>query len=312
VIGLNIMSALSVLILLISVGCTRADEPGLVRLPDGRRVYVSCQGQGSPTVILEAGFGATSQAWSRVQPALARHTRVCAYDRAGYGQSDPGPMPRDGAAIAKDLDEALTAAKIAGPFVMVGHSAGGLYVRLFADRRPTDVVGMVLVDSSVDHQDRQLAMFGPNAGSLGPNIVAAQLCLDLAEGRRAEAHDGRTARCYDHEGKLSPASLWRAELSELQTLWGATSDELVAGRTFYDSMPLIVLTAADTYKSVPEPARQAVEARWSQLHQAIAALSVRGVHRIVAGSSHLMMIDRPDAVIDAVDQVIEQARRPTP
>jgi pimeloyl-ACP methyl ester carboxylesterase len=309
---LKILSALSVAILLIGAGCTRADEPGLVRLADGRHLYMTCEGQGSPTVVLDAGFGATSQAWSRVQPALARRTRVCAYDRAGYGQSDPGPLPRDGAAIAKDLDEALTAAKIAGPFVMVGHSAGGLYVRLFADRRPNDVVGMVLVDTSVDHQDRQLAMFGPKAGSLEPNIAATQLCLDMAEGRRPEAHDGRTARCYDHDGKLLPAGLWRTELSELQTLWGPTSDELVAGRTFYEAMPLIVLTAADTYKSVPEPARQAVEARWSQLHQAIAALSTRGVHRVVAGSSHLMMNDRPDAVIEAVNEVIDQARRPRP
>lgn len=307
---MKIMSALSVLILLMNVGCTRADEPGRVRLADGRRLYVTCQGQGSPTVILEAGFGATSQAWSRVQPALARLTRVCAYDRAGYGLSDPGPLPRDGGAIAKDLDQALISAKIAGPFVMVGHSAGGLYVRLFADRRPADVVGMVLVDTSVDHQDRQLAIFGPHAGSLEPNIAAAQLCLDLAEGRRTEAHDGRTARCYDNDGKLFPASLWRTEVSELQTLWGPTSDELVMGRTFYDAMPLVVLTAADTYKTVPEPARDAVQAHWSQLHQAIADLSTRGVHRVVAGSSHLMMNDRPDAVIEAVQQVVEQARRP--
>jgi pimeloyl-ACP methyl ester carboxylesterase len=299
-------------LLTLAAGCTRADEPTPVRLPDGRRLSMYCEGHGSPTVLLEAGFGATLQAWAKVQPVLARKTRVCAYDRAGYGLSDPGPLPRDGAAIAKDLDEALTAARIAGPFIVVGHSAGGLYVRLFADRRPRDVVGMVLVDPSVDHQDRQLSMFGPGAGSLAPSEATAQRCLDLAEGRTHEMNDGQTARCYDHAGKVLPAGLWRTELSELQTLWGATSDEVVSGRTFYDAMPLIVLTASGTYKSVPEPARDLVDARWARLHEAIAGLSTRGAHQVVERSSHLIMIDRPDAVIDAVESVMKQAARPAP
>lgn len=112
-------------------------RPGrLAQLQDGRRLNLVCSGRGAPTVILESGFGATSGAWYKVRPALARGVRVCAYDRAGSGFSDPGPLPRDGAAIVRDLDQALTAAKIVGPYVLVGHSAGGLYARLFAARRP--------------------------------------------------------------------------------------------------------------------------------------------------------------------------------
>ena len=100
-------------------------RPGdLVRL-DGRRINVRCLGAGAPTVILESGYEADSLAWWKVEPEVARFTRVCSYDRAGAGFSDPGPLPRDGAAIAADLDKALSAAGIRGPFVLVGHSAGG-------------------------------------------------------------------------------------------------------------------------------------------------------------------------------------------
>ncbi|MDB5451864.1 MAG: Alpha/beta hydrolase, partial [Caulobacteraceae bacterium] len=83
-----------------------------VRLPDGRHIALRCSGQGSPTVIFETGFGGGSLGWSRVQPEVAKTTRTCSYDRAGYGLSDPGPMPRDGAAVARDLDKALNAAHI--------------------------------------------------------------------------------------------------------------------------------------------------------------------------------------------------------
>src|SRR5882757_10771777 len=92
-----------------------AGAPGtLAVLPDRRRMDFVCTGQGSPTVLLESGFGAGASAWGRVQPRIAAKTRVCAYDRAGFGFSDPGPMPRDGAAIARDLDFGLKAARIPG------------------------------------------------------------------------------------------------------------------------------------------------------------------------------------------------------
>ncbi len=158
-------------------------DPGaqLVRLPERRALAFRCTGNGSPTVILEGGWGATSLGWNRVQRLVAQTNRVCSYDRAGMGLSDPGPLPRDGAAIARDLDMGLRAAKIAGPYVVVGHSAGGLYVRLFADRRPGDVVGMVLVDPSVEYQDRRLsAVFGPGSGSTAALRDRSAACLAAA------------------------------------------------------------------------------------------------------------------------------------
>src|SRR5258706_14151778 len=146
------------------------ERPGrLVTLPDHRRLNLRCSGQGAPLVLLESGFGAGSIAWPKLQPMIAAATRVCSYDRAGYGFSDPGPPPRHGAAIARDLDYALSAAVLRGPYIVVGHSAGALYAQLFAGRRRKEVVGLVLIDPSVTYQDRRMAaIFGSGAGSMEP------------------------------------------------------------------------------------------------------------------------------------------------
>ena len=292
-----------------AVGCGRAERSGDIHLPDGRRLHLTCMGQGAPVVLFESGFGGDAGAWFKVQPVIAKQTRACAYDRAGYGQSDPGPTPRDGAAIAKDLDDALRAARIAGPYVLVGHSAGGLYVRVFADRRPGDVAGMVLVDPSVEYQDRQLSMFGPRAADLSPIRQQVERCMELAMGWAQPPAGGVPARCRDPKApdKWLPASLWRTQISELDTLWGATSQEVASGRADYGAMPLVVLTAGQIYAGVPEPLKGAVDARWRTVHQAIAHRSSTGEERLV-DSPHLMMIARPDAVIQAVEDVLSRAR----
>ncbi len=299
-------------------------HPGLLaRLPDNRAINFRCAGSGRPTVLFDAGWGATSLAWTQVQRLVAPRFRACAYDRAGYGFSDPGPAPRDGAAIARDLDQGLRAARIAGPFIVVGHSAGGLYMRLFADRRPRDVVGMVLVDPSVEYQDRRFAAaFGPGAGSLSGLRASTARCLAAAEAGSLPSTDAALAPCAPppRAGEAPAAAaarladakrsdLWKTELSELDTLWTLTSDEVAAGRPRYGDLPVIVLTADGTYASAPPSLRPAVAAFWRSLHAGIAARSSRGSQRTVARSSHLMPIDRPDAIAAAIEEVA--AARPS-
>jgi pimeloyl-ACP methyl ester carboxylesterase len=289
--------------------------PGKVVLPDGRHLFLNCTGKGSPTVLLEGGYAADSGAWTSVQPALAKTSRACSYDRAGYGQSDMGPLPRDGRAVAKDLDQALRNAGIEGPFIVVGHSLGALYVRIFAELRPNDVVGMVLVDPSIEYQDKRFAaMFGPNAGSAKPFHDAAAKCLAAAEQKRLPSLDPFLASCVpDH----TPATLkrtlnadnWRTQLSEADTMWAATSDEADTARYYYGDMPLIVLTAENSYANLPARARQIVSDFWRKLHEEIAARAMHGENRMVPKSSHLMMLDRPDAVIVAVEDAIRHARK---
>lgn len=286
-------------------GCALA-APGrdaaitFARLPDGRHLAFRCSGHGAPTVVLEGGWSASSLAWSRVQPLVAATARVCSYDRAGLGLSDPGPMPRDGAAIARDLDDGLRAAKIAGPFVVVGHSAGGLYVRLFADRRPSDIVGMVLVDPSVEFQDKRLsAMYGPGAGSIAGLRDRSARCLAAAMAHRLPSPDPNLAKC----DAATPLATWATEVSEIETLWGATSDEVAAGRANYGALPLIVLTAGDTNAALPEGPRRFADRVWSGLHQELADRSTIGVRRTVTATGHLIPHDRPDAIAAAIAEV---------
>jgi pimeloyl-ACP methyl ester carboxylesterase len=283
-----------------------------VPLPDGRHLYLNCTGKGAPTVLLEGGYGADSGAWYQVQPVLARTARVCSYDRAGYGQSDAGPLPRDGRAVAKDLNQALRRAGIDGPFILVGHSIGALYVSLFADLRPSDIAGIVLADPSVAHQDRRFAAtFGPGAGG-NPQYNEAQKCLAAAEKGIVPASDPTLATCASDQKTLKNTlnvSQWRTLLSEADTMWGSTSDEVEAGRNFHGDVPLIVLTADGTYAGLPQPARQAVSDFWRKLHDGLAVRSSQGSNRLVFQSSHMMMFDRPDAICAAVTEIIAKARK---
>ena len=296
-------------------------HPGqLARLPDGRRLNFRCSGQGSPTVILEGGYAATSLAWTRVRTQVEKTNRVCTYDRAGFGFSDPGPLPRDGSAIARDLDRGLRAAKINGPFVLVGHSAGALYVRLLSNRRPLEIVGMVLVDPSVEHQDTRFAeAFGPGAGGVGSIRLKAATCLEAAELKLRAPNEPQLKRCFaiprpDQPAKVNATRLaeslrpttWRTQISELDNLWPATSDQISAGRQSYGDLPIIVLSADGTYASAPR-----AQELWLQLHEELAARSTRGVHRIVANSSHMLMNDHPEAVIAAIAEVTA-SRMPRP
>ncbi len=287
----------------------------LVTLPDHRRMNFRCAGAGKPTVLLESGFGAGAEAWTRALPRIAGVTRVCAYDRAGYGFSDPGPLPRDGAAIARDLDQGLKAAGIAGPYVVVGHSAGGLYSRLFAARRPGEVVGLVFVDSSVEHQtERLVASFGPGAGSLDGVQRRTLHCLKAtsdpatASGKAQLPSDCPATGPDAHAQAVARRpDTWRTQLSELDSLFTTTSDEVDRTGDLLQDIPAIVLTAGKAdggAAGADDPGAQA----WQALHRQLAGRFLNHDQRIVK-SSHLMMIDRPEVVADAALELVKAARK---
>ncbi len=275
------------------------------RLPDGRMLSFQCAGTGKLTVLLESGWAADGAAWRKVMPLLPGDVRVCAYDRAGSGGSDAGPLPRDGAAIAKDLDDGLRAAGISGPYLLVGHSAGGLYNRHFALRRPRDVAGMVLADSSIAHQQARFeAVFGPGAGSRDPIIERARQCLEAAGATRDASAPPISARCRTTPAEAA-AGRWTARLSEVETLAGSTSSALDAGEPDLAKLPLVVLTAGKAH------APQVLDI-WAGFHREIAALSACGTARVVPDSGHMMIFDRPDAIADAVNEVVALVRAGKP
>lgn len=283
------------------------DRPGrLAALPDGRNLNFRCSGRGAPTVLLESGFGAGTGAWTKVQPLIAKTTRVCAYDRAGYGHSDPGPLPRDGAAIARDLDAGLDAAGIHGPFILVGHSAGGLYARLFAARRVQEVQGIVFADATIE------ARMPPGRDGLAGTRARLQTCLDLSErpeGARAAdpAWDG-CRRGGDHAAKIAGnPETWRNRLSELDAIFEATSAQTARTRLVLAEVPAFVITASETAAAAPQVGYDKPLSVWELQQMRLASHFRFGWQRTVF-SSHRVPSDRPEVIAEATLELVRAAR----
>jgi pimeloyl-ACP methyl ester carboxylesterase len=314
-----------------------ADAKDFVRLPNGRTIHLVCMGQGSPVVILTTGGNGWSIGWNLVQPALATRTRACAWDRAGFGLSTPGPKPQTVDETTTDLEAALKAARIAGPYVVVGASLGGLESLLLADRQPRNVVGMVLVDPSFPDQTSRQNRAAPalmewDQAHPPPFIPLLQKC--------AAALRAGTLRYGgpDPDGCLHPqwppsyppelrAALDRGQAeappeliaSAMETmvsapqLGAADSKIVIKPDRNYGNMPLVVLTASDIQlpPDLPDAARAevpSVQAEWRRAHEELAALSSRGVDRLVPGSTHDIAHVKPQVVIDAIDEVVDAAR----
>ncbi|MBU1377246.1 MAG: alpha/beta hydrolase [Alphaproteobacteria bacterium] len=293
----------------------RAKQSGRsVALEDGRTLFLRCTGKGSPTVLLESGYGATSQAWYAVQPALSRTTRVCSYDRAGSGFSSAGPEPRDGASIARDLDTALDAARIEGPFILVGHSAGGLYGRLFAARRAADMQGLVLLDPTVPRR----APPPPAPDGLEGLRGLARKCLAVSEmAPQPPLDDGRWSGCVGSNpdpwaaATVRRPDAWRAQISELDNLYGRTSEQVARIGAVLRPVPTYVFTASDTAAMAPKYGLDNPRSGLELQHEMIAGGSIEGSQQTIL-SSHLIMIDRPEVVIGAVEEMIRASRAGRP
>jgi pimeloyl-ACP methyl ester carboxylesterase len=299
---MRVSSAAALGLALLLAGAAPPPRDIAARLPDGRTINLWCAGSGSPAILLEAGWSADSRAWARVMGPLSQLSRTCAYDRAGAGRSSAGPLPRDGRAIARDLAHALQSARIAPPYLLVGHSAGGLYIRQFAIDRPREVVGMVLVDSTVPHQPQRFErVAGPGAGSVKPFIDRATRCLEAARAGPLDPADPALEPCRTDPAERA-AERWEARLSEIETLFGPTSDAIETAPTAPADAPVILLTAGRSY---PEGAARDF---WHGLHREIAARFLNGEARLVEASGHMMMFDAPEAIVEAVGDVLRRSR----
>ncbi|OOG40795.1 alpha/beta hydrolase [Rhodanobacter sp. C05] len=291
----------------------------LIPIGEGRRLNLRCTGNGSPTVMLESGMGADSLAWFKVQPQVAQHHRVCSYDRAGDGFSDAGPMPRNIDAEVADLHALIQAAAIRTPLVLVGHSLGSNIVRRYADKHPDDVAGMVLVDPPPQHiaefspawvktddemRMQGLAVYrqcekGAENGQLASPPPALQGCL------RGPSPAYSTTLNAAIRAYHSRPAFWQTMISMTQTN-GELFKQPVSPQEHHGAMPLIVLTADETFAGATPADRKVLEAARERTHELIAAASTRGERITVTHSTHDMQVDRPDAVIDAIDKVIRQ------
>lgn len=286
-----------------------------VTLPDGRHLNFVCQGQGSPTVIMTAGAGDWSASWSRVQPLVARQTRVCGWDRPGYGFSDAATQPQTADAVAADLAAGLQAGKIAPPYLLVAHSAGSYATLLFADRHRAQVAGMVLVDPSLPDMISRVEQISP----LAAKMLRADLGMRAAALHRCAANPASAAPadasiCFtlpEHARPLVAQMAARdrqpARLRTRASLFEQFEANTQAARNparDYGEMPLAVLTSErEPLAALPveEAARgAALEALWNTGHAELAGLSRRGSRQTVPGSGHQIQLERPEAVASAI------------
>jgi len=265
---------------------------------------------GGPVVVLEGGMASFAANWHWVQTGLASTGQVVAYDRAGFGWSEPGPNPRDVRHIAEELHTALHNAGIPGPYVLAGWSFGGLVVRLFTDLYPDEVAGLVLVDAS--HPDQWLHMPVPNADRLLASSfrIQAELCR-FGFGRLATAPAKTlSAGLPDLQAReifagCAQRSCYRTE-GEQAALWTGVSREQVHRAKPLDDLPLYLLGVSE------QPLYGDI---WTRLQEDLGTLSANSTRFIVQGATHESLVGRPEyaqRVVDAILQVVEAARRHTP
>ena len=270
----------------------------------GLRMHLVCTGQGSPTVILDSGLSDTWLHWYKVQPEVAKLVRVCAYDRAGLGWSDPRPGPRTSRVIAEELHTLLRNAGVAPRFVLVGHSMGGLDVLMYASLYRAEVVGMVLVDSSHPDQYRRFPAeiksgAAPWLRAMNRDRVLMPFGIPRLLGWCGTALPERRAefRAFDCTAQQKLGTM--AEIAG----FNESLDQVRATGSLGD-LPLIVISEAPS-----DAASKRFLSFWYPLQDELAHRSSRGRRVIAEGSSHQVHRDRPDVVSAAIREVVAQSRR---
>jgi pimeloyl-ACP methyl ester carboxylesterase len=270
-----------------------AGTPPPGRLVDvgGHRLHLWCTGAGEPSVILESGLGGSTVSWGFVQPEVARFTRVCSYDRAGLGYSDPGPSPRTTRRIVRELEQLLDRSGITRPLVLVGASSGGFTARLFASERADRVAGLVLVDAS--HEDQahdvpRLAPFVPLLSSIGV-LRLLGVSFGPTPGWLAPSVRG-FARATAFRG-----AGYQAAASEIIHIRESAAEVRSTRREL--TIPLVVVTGA-----------RGADPTWRHLQRDQVGLSQRGCQIIADQSGHVVPLEQPRVVVEAVRAIVDTAR----
>jgi pimeloyl-ACP methyl ester carboxylesterase len=331
------VGAFLVAVLLAGMACQtiRAQEdarryPPLGRLVEvaGTRLHIYEAGEGSPTVVFDAALGGSCLSWAHVQAQVARFTRTCSYDRAGMGWSDPGLGPRTAERIVKELRALLHNAGLPPPYVLVGHSFGGFTARLYAAKYRREVAGLVLIDVPDPREwlenpaqkqraaiGARLSRYGALVARLGiARFVAHLVMAGAVDAARASVHvitagvlRGHIDRILAPLVRVPPEfrpilrhfwthpKFYAALAGQMESI-SETAAQVLASANGYGDLPLVVLSASN-----PAPAHFAAQ-------EGVARLSSRGRHLVATRSGHWIQLDQPDLVIEAVRQVVEQAR----
>jgi pimeloyl-ACP methyl ester carboxylesterase len=283
-------------------------RPGKLVDVGGYRMHLYCMGQGSPTVVFDSGLGDTWLAWYKVQAPIGQFTRVCSYDRAGLGWSDPSPHPRTSKVIAWELHSLLHMAGMPGPFVLVGHSFGGMNVRMYARLFPAEVAGVVLADSV--HPDQQRRRTPEQSRAIAAFLRVLSLKADTIPfgisrlmGWCGNGPAEIRPMLHTVECRLGP---WREHVAEEGSFAESAEQARTAGPL--GSIPLVVLSH-DPEKLYPIPGSSPRSDKdfnplWEEFQGELAQLSTNASRVVATGSGHYIQYDRPDLVIEAVRKLV--------
>jgi len=288
--------------------------PGEILSIGGRSVHLYCTGSGSPTLLLEAGLGDDFLSWRRVQPALSRTTRVCSYDRAGYGWSTAIPGTRDTDHFVAELHDLLAAAHIDGPIVLMGHSMGGLIVRKYASLYPQGIVGMVFVDTSTPTQVERL----PAELSGGGDFTSADELLLPFGVTRMRGHCGvEDPATPEFNSLLRNHDCLRGVIDtddrEAAAFPASAHEALNTGP--FGQIPILIFSqdpALHFGDDLPLAAARRGAVVWNTLQEELKQLSPRSRRIIARGSTHYIHQLRPELVIREVNHLVGEIRGTEP
>ena len=289
--------------------------PGQLVDVGGFKMHINCMGRGSPTVILAAGTADFSTTWTYVQPEVAKLTRVCSYDRAGLGWSEPSPYPRTVDTTVEELHTLLVNAGVQGPYVLVGHSLGGMHMRVYAYKYPQEVVGLIQVDSLHEDQpvhdseytkanqddSKQFRIFAL-LNSTGIMALAPQSIPNLGLPKDAYAQ---------WQASLATSDYFKTTLAEINAQEENCAEVRALKITGFGTMPLIVLSAGqqNMITSLSDAGNQQRWEVWQALQSELAALSSEGKQIIAEQSSHMIQLIQPDLVIESIREMVDAIRK---
>lgn len=293
--------------------------PGKMVDVGGYQLHINCMGEGSPTVIMDYGLGSLSLVWSLVQPEVAKFTRVCTYDRAGYAWSDNSPKTRTSEQMVRELHTLLNHAGIEKPYVLVGHSLGGLNACLFASLYPEEVVGMVLVDAVPaniysrlgSEWKKQMAATQRMFYTLSA-ISRSGLLRLLVQLKGTEAAPDFVKQLPSEVqptiiAKFLPKT-FNTAIAENRLMESSTQQVSYSDRESLKDLPIMVLShGVNMFTALSNKEAEQAEKIWQELQAELANLSSKSKLSIAQNSGHNIHIDQPQLVIDAIQQSIDAA-----
>lgn len=280
----------------------------------GYGLHMHIEGEGTPTVVFDSGAGGIGLAWELVRPAISKMTRVITYDRAGLGWSDPSPKPRRADVMAEELHALLKNANIEAPFILVGHSLGGVVARQFAAKYPNEVVGLVMVDSAHEQQIKHfpealVKMVNSMKGMMGVMKLLNKLGIfalkpDLIQiGDNGKLSKGLVANM---QGVMASSnSHAEAMIAETESVYAAETQPV----STLGDLPLIVIRHGQLDENAVPPSlgqqvRDEYEVAWQTLQAEILSLSTRGGLIVAERSGHNIMFDQPEIVIESIVEMV--------